>query len=516
MNYEEYMDLLKDKITSALEKGVNPWQGPWEVARNGSTGRPYSGANALFLSLASHVNFGGDNRFYTFEQAKKMGCNIKKGEMATPAFYFKSSFIRDKKDEDGNVVLDNEGKPEKEVVNIPPVFKTYYLFNAQQLKPVPPDLAVPEDADNYNEELAETYLESSPVKIEYGHPKAAFYSSAADQVVTFPKSHFERRPQEFYSTVFHEMAHATSAEHRLDRARGNSFEDKAYAKEELIAEITALTLCAKCGMKYANENSAAYIADWYEMLKSDDFSLASLYKEVSMASEYLTNPSERPRLHQSATYGEQGHPTEPVVHILESSNSSMKKGFDMSLMEADLSFSEINKAEKDISIAGEGSDKKTSEVKYYVSYIGNGKLRSYNAVFDTAKENGGLLKSIEDNASRMANDPNLGEAERKSSKYVLEKVVPYMQKHVELSAIKTEARRELKNLNGENSEKKDYCDYLIRYADNYKKKLNSDISFKAQRPKTQEAFQQSRLEKKEKETSRDKNEIKKTSTVRRS
>ena len=513
MNYEEYMQLLKDKITSALEKGINPWQGPWETARNGVSGRPYSGANALFLSISSHASFGGDSRYYTFEQAKKLGCSVKPGERATPAFYFKSSFVRDRKDADGNVILDEDGKPEKETVNIPPVFKTYYLFNAQQLKPVPRDLSIPEDADRYNEELAEKILEASPVKIEYGHPRSAFYSPEADRIVAFPKSHFEKRPQEFYSTVFHEMAHATGAEHRLDRPIEDSFGSKSYAREELIAEITALSLCAKCGMKYANNNSVAYIVDWYQMLKNEDFSLASLYKEVSMASEYLTSPEERARLHQSATYGEQGHPTEPVVHILESGSLALKKGFDMSLMEAELSFAEINKAEKDVAIAGEGDEKKTSEVKYSVSYIGNGKLCSYSDTYDTAKENGGLLKSIEDNVSRKANDPALTEAERKCGKYVLEKVVPYMQKQVELSAIKTRAKRDLRDMKADdNSGKKEYCEYLVRYADNYRKKLNSDISFRAQKPKDEEEYRQAKLEKMEKDRKQNEN---KTNTVRR-
>ncbi len=47
----------------------------------------------------------------------------------------------------------------------------------------------------------------------------------------------------YYSTMLHELGHWTGAEARLNRTRGKRFGDRAYAYEELVAELTAAFLC---------------------------------------------------------------------------------------------------------------------------------------------------------------------------------------------------------------------------------------------------------------------------------
>ena len=60
INSENKKDLRKeltDKIISELEKGVVPWEKPWDGAQsfnrpiNASTGKGYQGGNALHLLL---------------------------------------------------------------------------------------------------------------------------------------------------------------------------------------------------------------------------------------------------------------------------------------------------------------------------------------------------------------------------------------------------------------------------------------------------------------------------------
>lgn len=496
MKYEEYMDMLQDKVVAALEKGVNPWQGPWEIAKNGVSNRPYSGANAIFLSLQSSEFFNGDARYFTFDQAKSMGCKVKAGEKATPAFFFKSSFTRDMKDEDGKLILDENGNPKKETVSIPPVFKVYYLFNAQQLNPIPKDKEVPADIERFDTERADQYVQSSPACIEYGRPSSAFYSPSSDKIVTFPKSHFGKNPQEYYSTVFHEMAHSTGAEHRLDRPMNGKSNPESYAKEELIAEISALHMCTKCGMKYTNENSAAYIDFWKNMLSDKDFSLASLYKDVSSACDYLSHPEARSRLHQSATYGDKKHPTEPVVQILESSSNRLSKGNDMNLLDAELVFSEINSKAQGEAIACEGSDAPTPGIKYALHYIGNGKLMSYTDSFMPGQEKKGLLGSIEEHSLDKAKGQAVSEKEQNEGVYNADKLLPYLKNHLELSALKIKAFSELKNCKDEkDADKKNYCEYLIRYANNGKRSLNTNISCSLSGPKSMEEYKAYKAEK---------------------
>ena len=137
MTYQEYMNLLQTKVIDILNRGINPWQIE-ERARNGISDRYYSGANALMLNISSLLFHEGDMRWYTLNQANKIGSHVIKGQKATPAYFFQNTVERPKKDEDGNIVKDKNGLIVYETVRIPPIFKVYYVFNARQLNPVPP------------------------------------------------------------------------------------------------------------------------------------------------------------------------------------------------------------------------------------------------------------------------------------------------------------------------------------------------------------------------------------------
>ena len=274
MTYQEYMNLLQTKVIDILNRGINPWQVE-ERARNGMTDRYYSGANALMLNISSLLFHNGDMRWYTLNQANKLGSHVIKGQKATPAYFFQNTVDRPKKDEDGNIVKDANGLIVYETVRIPPIFKVYYVFNARQLNPVPPRKDVKHDT-TYDRGLAETFLANSPAGINYvPNPKQVpSYRPGTDEITIPLKSSFLDET-EFFSSAFHEMAHST---------------------EELVAEITALSLCEDCNMKYTNTTSADYIASWLEAIKDPDFKLSSIYSAVSKAARFLEHPEDRTRL----------------------------------------------------------------------------------------------------------------------------------------------------------------------------------------------------------------------------
>ena len=295
MTYQEYMNLLQTKVIDILNRGINPWQIE-ERARNGISDRYYSGANALMLNISSLLFHEGDMRWYTLNQANKIGSHVIKGHKATPAYFFQNTVERPKKDEDGNIVKDKNGLIVYETVRIPPIFKVYYVFNARQLDPVPPRKDVKHDT-TYDKELAETMLSNSPVSINYvPNPKQVpSYRPGTDEITMPLKSTFLDET-EFFSTAFHEMAHSTGAINRLARKIENPFGNEPYAIEELVAEITALSLCEDCNMKYTNTTSADYIASWLEAIKDPDFKLSSIYSAVSKAARFLEHPEDRTRL----------------------------------------------------------------------------------------------------------------------------------------------------------------------------------------------------------------------------
>ena len=302
MTYQEYMNLLQTKVIDILNKGINPWQPP-DRARNGVTDRRYSGANAVMLYCSSLMLHDGDMRWYTFNQAKQLGCSVRKGEKATPAYFFQNTVERAKKDEDGNIVKDANGLTVYETVRIPPIFKVYYVFNARQLDPIPRQKEMKYD-DSYDREMAETILSNTPVRINYDEKnKVPFYSPGSDEITLPLRSSFPDLT-EFYSTAFHEMAHSTGAISRLAREIANPFGSEPYAIEELVAEITALSLSENCNMRYTHKSSAAYIGSWLQAIRDPSFRLSSIYSSVSKAARFLEHPEDRERLISQARNNE--------------------------------------------------------------------------------------------------------------------------------------------------------------------------------------------------------------------
>ena len=295
MTYQEYMNLLQTKVIDILNRGINPWQVE-ERARNGMSNRYYSGANALMLNISSLLFHEGDMRWYTLNQANKLGSHVKKGQKATPAYFFQNTIDRPKKDEDGNIIKDANGLTVYETVRIPPIFKVYYVFNARQLDPIPPRKDVKHDT-TFDREMAETLLSNSPVNIDYvQNPRQTPSFIPGKDLIRIPLRSSFPDETEFFSTIFHEMAHSTGAVNRLARKIENPFGNEPYAIEELVAEITALSLCEDCNMKYTHTTSAEYIASWLQAIKDPGFKLSSIYSSVSKAARFLEHPEDRTRL----------------------------------------------------------------------------------------------------------------------------------------------------------------------------------------------------------------------------
>ena len=97
-----------------------------------------------------------------------------------------------------------------------------------------------------------------------------------------------RSGQEFYATMIHEMAHSTMTPERLNRETGGRFGDKKYAKEELVAELTAAMVSHSMGFdKKITDNSAAYLDSWIQTLKEEPKFITSVMTDVNKASELI-------------------------------------------------------------------------------------------------------------------------------------------------------------------------------------------------------------------------------------
>lgn len=106
-----------------------------------------------------------------------------------------------------------------------------------------------------------------------------------------------RSPEEFYSTAFHELAHATGHSSRLSRkgiTDPTFFGSHDYSQEELVAEFGASLLCGASGIEQKTlANSAAYIQGWLKVLKNDKRLAIIAAGQAQRAADYILNNQEK-------------------------------------------------------------------------------------------------------------------------------------------------------------------------------------------------------------------------------
>jgi antirestriction protein ArdC len=86
--------------------------------------------------------------------------------------------------------------------------------------------------------------------------------------------------------MFHELGHWTGHKSRLDRDLKGRFGDRAYAAEELIAELTSAFLCAEFDMD-GELRHAGYIENWIGLLKADSRAFFTAASKAQAATDYL-------------------------------------------------------------------------------------------------------------------------------------------------------------------------------------------------------------------------------------
>ena len=103
------------------------------------------------------------------------------------------------------------------------------------------------------------------VKMREGEPS---YRPLTDEVAMPDLCQF-KTVKGYLSTMFHELAQSTGHEKRLKRDMTGRFGTPEYAFEELVAELSAVFLCAEHGIDYDIEHHASYLGHWAKLLKDD-------------------------------------------------------------------------------------------------------------------------------------------------------------------------------------------------------------------------------------------------------
>lgn len=272
---------VTDRIIAKLEAGAAPWIQPYSrkaqgLPCNAVTNRPYSGINILlyYTSLASGY---ARPRFLTFNQAKKLGGTVKKGEKGTMLVYA-SKILPTKK------ALANGADPKKPFF----MMKFYNVFNVAQCENLPDRVVNGEYVAPLNQDqreyAADGFIKASGADFREGVGKPCYIPSK--DFISMPAWTEFHDHNGFYATAFHELAHWTGHKTRLDRDLSGRFQTKQYAAEELIAELSASFLSAEFGFDHT-DNGAAYIQTWIELLKEDKKAIFTAASAAQKAADYL-------------------------------------------------------------------------------------------------------------------------------------------------------------------------------------------------------------------------------------
>jgi antirestriction protein ArdC len=134
------------------------------------------------------------------------------------------------------------------------------------------------------DDLADEFLRSIGANIREGHGEA-YYAPGAD-FISLPRFEAFKGADHFYNVAFHELAHWTGHSSRLDRDLKHRFGERAYAAEELVAELGAAFLAAEFSFN-GDVRNAGYIASWIDLLKADKRAFFTACNRASKAADYL-------------------------------------------------------------------------------------------------------------------------------------------------------------------------------------------------------------------------------------
>lgn len=278
---------ITNEIVQYLEQGVRPWQKPWDAGEIGipqrHNGEPYHGVNILMLWLSAMSRGYSNPSWMTFDQARKLGAHVRKGETGTLVVYANTIT---------KVDTDDLGA---EIEKIIPFMRGYKVFNVEQIDGLPEKYYAKPAAQPILDEAqrlaaVEAFFNRTGARVNHGGSKA-YYTQSAD-FIQLPEFAAFRDGLSYYATRAHETVHWTKHPQRLDRNFGQTprFGDEAYAMEELVAEIGAAFLCADLGIApEAREDHAAYIASWLKVLKSDKHAIFTAASHSQRAVAHLHN-----------------------------------------------------------------------------------------------------------------------------------------------------------------------------------------------------------------------------------
>ncbi len=250
-----------------------PWKTGIGFPHNMVSKRAYTGFNFFYLlSLQFSSPW-----FLTWNQIQDLGGKVVKGSKSSRVVFWK--------------ILEFDDSGSKTEI---PYLQYYNVFNLSQVegidkKHLPESSELEHDFNPISD--AERFVEfwyDAPV-IRQGYDQACYVPLNDEVRVPDPKSFIQ--DEYYYSTLFHELVHATGNCKRIGRhaqIKNHQSVYQDYSQEELVAELGAAYFCAMLGIEQVTiENNAAYIENWLKTFRNDRKILVTASSQAQRAVDYI-------------------------------------------------------------------------------------------------------------------------------------------------------------------------------------------------------------------------------------
>ena len=288
---EEFVNGIAQTMLTLAENAEQGQPSVGEAPFCPVTGKEYSGANMVRLTLTAMEKGYADNRWLTFKQLQAvreehpdLNIRIRKGEHGVTVLRPEDVFFTVENDGKWNFVSEEQAKGIPDV-RCHTLLYPFTVFNAAQIENFPArEQPAPSLTEAQRNELLERFVASSGVAVEHGKGVPRF--DHRTDTVRLPHPENFHSSGAYYAAKLREFFKATGHTSREARQPVKAQTLKSCAFEEMRAEMFSMLAGAKFGLPMPEHGSAERLRLWNQTFSGGES--RALFRAASEAARALT------------------------------------------------------------------------------------------------------------------------------------------------------------------------------------------------------------------------------------
>lgn len=288
---EEFVNGIAQTMLTLAENAEQGQPSVGEAPFCPVTGKEYSGANMVRLTLTAMEKGYADNRWLTFKQLQAvreehpdLNIRIRKGEHGVTVLRPEDVFFTVENDGKWNFVSEEQAKGIPDV-RCHTLLYPFTVFNAAQIENFPArEQPAPSMTEAQRNELLERFVASSGVAVEHGKGVPRFDHKTDTVRLPYPENFHSSGA--YYAAKLREFFKATGHTSREARQPVKAQTLKSCAFEEMRAEMFSMLAGAKFGLPMPEHGSAERLRIWNQTFSGGES--RALFRAASEAARALT------------------------------------------------------------------------------------------------------------------------------------------------------------------------------------------------------------------------------------